>query len=117
MKDVVFSNGTVIPAGTIVVATSTGTHLQEELYKDAADFKPFRFSDVREKGAADAQRQQFHIPAAEYIAFGHGKHAWYVHRTVQPTAFIPVTWLTTQLREMVRCSRSEGDLGVHIAQL
>ncbi|KAI0719015.1 cytochrome P450 monooxygenase [Fomitopsis betulina] len=65
MKDVVLSNGTVIPAGTIV----------EELYKDAAEFKPFRFSDVREKGGADAQRQQFHTPTAEYIAFGHGKHA------------------------------------------
>ena len=117
MKDVVFSNGTVIPAGTIVVATSTGTHLQEELYEDAADFKPFRFSDVREKGGPDAQRQQFHTPAAEYISFGHGYHAWYVHRIVQPTAFIPVTWITIQLWEMVRCSRSEGDLGVHIAQL
>ncbi|EPT03342.1 hypothetical protein FOMPIDRAFT_87777 [Fomitopsis schrenkii] len=75
MKDVVLSNGTVIPAGTIVVATSTGTHLQEELYKDAAEFRPFRFSDVREKGGADAQKQQFHISTAEYIAFGHGKHA------------------------------------------
>ena len=80
MKDVVFSNGTVIPAGTIVVATGTGTHLQEELYEDAAEFKPFRFSDVREKGGADAQKQQFHIPTAEYIAFGHGKHAWCVHQ-------------------------------------
>lgn len=88
MKDVVFSNGTLIPAGTIVVATSTGTHLQEELYEDAAEFKPFRFSDVREKGGADAQKQQFHIPAAEYIAFGHGKHAWYVSRCGDTSMFI-----------------------------
>ena len=81
MKPIVFSNGTVIPTGTMVVATTTGTHLSEELYEDAAEFKPFRFSDVRAKGGDDALRQQFHTSSPDYIPFGHGKHAWYVRNT------------------------------------
>ncbi|KZT73294.1 cytochrome P450 [Daedalea quercina L-15889] len=75
MKPIVFSNGTVIPTGTMVVATTTGTHLSENLYEDAAEFKPFRFSDVRSKGGDDALRQQFHTSSPDYIPFGHGKHA------------------------------------------
>lgn len=73
-----FSNGTVVPSGTIVVATPTGTHLQEALYEHATEFKPFRFSNVREKGDDDAVKQQCHTSSPEFIVFGHGKHAWYV---------------------------------------
>ncbi|TFY52837.1 hypothetical protein EVJ58_g9786 [Rhodofomes roseus] len=75
MKPVAFSNGTVIPVGTMVVATTTGTHLSEKLYEDATEFRPFRFSDVRAKGGDDALRQQFHTSSPDYIPFGHGKHA------------------------------------------
>ncbi|KAH9923621.1 cytochrome P450 [Fomitopsis serialis] len=75
MKPIVFSNGTVIPVGTMVVATTTGTHLNEELYEDATEFKPFRFSEARAKGGDDALRQQFHTSSPDYIPFGHGKHA------------------------------------------
>ena len=78
MKDVVLSNGTLIPAGTLVAATNTGTHLQERFYKDAAQFRPFRFSDMREKGGAEALKQPLHATSPEYVVFGHNKHSWYV---------------------------------------
>ena len=43
MKDVSFSDGTFIPAGTFVVANATDTQLDEANYSNPNEFNPDRF--------------------------------------------------------------------------
>ncbi len=75
MQDVVLADGTFIPAGTLCSVPSYCPHHDEEKYDGANDFKPFRFSDSKEAGST---RQQFVNTSDEFMAFGRGKHAWYV---------------------------------------
>ncbi|KZT02239.1 cytochrome P450 [Laetiporus sulphureus 93-53] len=74
LRDVTFSDGTRIPAGTLVAAAATATHLDGDYYEDPAVFRPFRYSDMR-MDESQRLRQQFVSTSPEYIAFGHGKHA------------------------------------------
>lgn len=74
MKDITLSNGTFLPAGTMLTAPSWHTHTDPENYVDPMVFNPWRFSDMRDKG--DTTRHQFVSTSADYISFGHGKHAW-----------------------------------------
>ena len=76
-KDVTLVDGTVIPKGTFVAAPQSATHLNEEYYPDASTFDPFRFSRAREE-EGQALKHQFVNTSTEFIAFGHGKHAWCV---------------------------------------
>ncbi|KAK6335009.1 hypothetical protein TWF718_010451 [Orbilia javanica] len=67
-----------IPKGTFVTAPATATHFSEDIYgSDAAIWKGFRFSDVREKmeSAEESARLQATATSKEYLAFSHGKHA------------------------------------------
>lgn len=75
MQDVTFSNGTTIPAGTMVVAAATATHMDEGNYANATTFDPWRFSDMREEDG-ESLKHQFVSTSVEYVSFGHGKHAW-----------------------------------------
>lgn len=77
MKDVILSDGTVIPAGTLCGVAAECTHLDEDSYDDAAVFKPFRFADMRED-ESERIKYQYVNTSPEYVAFGHGKHAWFV---------------------------------------
>lgn len=74
MKDVILSDGTVIPAGTLCGVAAECTHLDEDSYDDAAVFKPFRFADMRED-ESERIKYQYVNTSPEYVAFGHGKHA------------------------------------------
>ncbi|EMD34619.1 hypothetical protein CERSUDRAFT_86021 [Gelatoporia subvermispora B] len=73
LKDLHLSDGTHIPAGTIVVAAALPMHSDDEYYPNAAQFDPFRFSKMREDG--EGTKHQFVSTSVEYISFGHGKHA------------------------------------------
>lgn len=77
MKDFTFSDGTFIPAGTIISAASVATHTNEEFYDDAQVFNPWRFSDMRSE-EGEGTKHQMVSTSTEYIAFGHGRHAWCV---------------------------------------
>ncbi|KAI0962094.1 hypothetical protein AcV7_001014 [Taiwanofungus camphoratus] len=74
MKDVTLSDGTFIPAGTIVAAAAVPCHHDEENYVNANAFDPFRFSDKR-MDENERIKHQYVSTSPEYIAFGHGKHA------------------------------------------
>ncbi len=76
-KDVTLVDGTVIPKGTFVAPPQSATHLNEEYYPDANTFDPFRFSRAREAQGQEL-KHQFVNTSTEFIAFGHGKHAWCV---------------------------------------
>ena len=74
LKDLNLSDGTHIPSGTMVVAAASSMHHDDELYPNAAEFDPFRFSNMRQGG--EGTKHQFVSTSVDYIPFGHGKHAW-----------------------------------------
>nr|VWO98890.1 Uncharacterized protein [Ganoderma boninense] len=57
LKDVTLSDGTVLPAGTLVVANSYRMHHDDAHYPNAAAFDPFRFARIRE---ADGEGTKHH---------------------------------------------------------
>ena len=77
MKDVKLSNGTFLPHGTLVSAASYPTHHDEALYPNADVFDPFRFARMR-TAEGEGEKHQMVQTSVDYMAFGHGKHAWYV---------------------------------------
>ena len=75
LKDLTLHDGTFLPKGTVVAAAAQPTHLDDAIYADAGAFDPFRFARMRES-AGEGTKHQFVNTSLEYIAFGHGKHAW-----------------------------------------
>ncbi|KAF8967500.1 cytochrome P450 [Flammula alnicola] len=70
VKDFVFSDGTLIPAGSDMFSNAYGTHYDETLYPSSRHFDGFRF--VHE----DSTKQpQLIKPGTDYQPFGYGKHA------------------------------------------
>lgn len=68
-----------IPAGTNIVCVSQSTHSDAENYANPDIFDPFRFVDMRDAdgdGDGAFNRHQFVSTNPEFIAFGHGRHAW-----------------------------------------
>ena len=75
MKDVTLHDGTRIPKGALVSASSITRHYSDEIYPNAHVFDGFRFSRIRaEEGQGTTN--QFVNTNNDYIVFGHGKHAW-----------------------------------------
>ncbi|KAH8105091.1 cytochrome P450 [Cristinia sonorae] len=77
MKDFTFSDGTFIPKGTIVSATSRATHFDDENYENAQVFDPWRFAKMEKTDSTDtaALRNQFVNARPDMLTFGIGKHA------------------------------------------
>ncbi|KAK0493209.1 cytochrome P450 [Armillaria luteobubalina] len=73
-KDLVFLDGTVVPAGNHITAASYSTHMDEENYEDPLEFKPWRFSDKR-KEAGKGIRHQMVTTSLDYLLFGGGRPA------------------------------------------
>ena len=78
MKDFTFSDGTLIPKGTMLAATIAPVNMDEEIYEDPLTFKPFRFAEARKEAddARDAAKNQMVTTSPQHLQFGHGKHAW-----------------------------------------
>ncbi|KAF9237102.1 cytochrome P450 [Melanogaster broomeanus] len=74
MKDFMFSDGTVIPKGTIVAIASRSTQFDDKIYENADMFDPFRFANMRDEDG-EGVKHQFVSTGPEYLPFGHGKHA------------------------------------------
>ncbi|KAK1228837.1 hypothetical protein PQX77_008104 [Marasmius sp. AFHP31] len=74
LKDFRFSDGTVVPAGVRIEATTYEIHRNEELYPNPNDFVPSRFADMRAK-EGDSMKHQMVTPTLEWVLFGTGKHA------------------------------------------
>ncbi|PBK61873.1 cytochrome P450 [Armillaria solidipes] len=73
-KDFVFSDATVIPAGSHIAVAALCTHLDEENYEDPLEFKPWRFSEKR-KQEGESIRHQMATPSLDFVFFGHGRSA------------------------------------------
>ena len=76
LKDFVFSDGTFIPKGTLIGVATRSVHHDEKFYRNANVFQPFRFAGMHEDDGEDTKGQLVST-TMEYLAFGHGKHAWY----------------------------------------
>ncbi|TBU43931.1 cytochrome P450 [Dichomitus squalens] len=74
IKDVILSDGTVIPAGTRVASNTYGMHFDNAYYPDADKFDPFRFLNIR-KVQGESTKHQLVNTSNDYAAFGVGRHA------------------------------------------
>ena len=79
MKDVVLQDGTRLPRGTMVAVTSYAMHHDTALLSGADTFDPFRFARMRgaEEGPGQGAKHQLTSTSPEFLAFAHGRHAWY----------------------------------------
>jgi cytochrome P450 len=71
-------SGVHIPKGNIVAVPGKNIATDESFYPDADAYKPFRFAEKRKDEEVEyvkRARQAASITSAEYLAFGHGKHA------------------------------------------
>ena len=76
-KDYTFADGTFLPKGTMVGIGVNGVHTDDALYDNALEFEPFRFVNT-ERADGEGAKHRFVSTGPDYLAFGHGKHAWYV---------------------------------------
>lgn len=73
-----FKDGTVIPRGSTVCGNVVALHQ----WSEKEEFDGFRFSkSVEESGG---KQPQMVSTGTEYLAFGHGRHAWYVLLLLPP---------------------------------
>ncbi|KAF7378406.1 Cytochrome P450 monooxygenase 51 [Mycena sanguinolenta] len=73
-KDFSFSDGTTVPAGTLLAVPIFAEHHDEVNYSNAEVFDPFRFSRMREQDGEENKHQMV-TPTLEYMTFGLGRHA------------------------------------------
>jgi cytochrome P450 len=92
MKDFTFSDGTVLPQGTIVAVAFQATRLDNGVYDNADKFDPFRFANMREEDGDDA-KHSFVSTNPDYLAFGHGRHAWYECLSISTSYFHDVVFI------------------------
>lgn len=78
MKDITLRDGTVVPRGTTIIATTYDIHHNSAKYENPDVFDPFRFSRVRADSEEERVKNQLVNTSVDYMPFGHGKHAWYV---------------------------------------
>ncbi|KAJ7760789.1 cytochrome P450 [Mycena olivaceomarginata] len=74
MKDFTFSDGTTVPAGTLIGVAILSEHHDETNYTNAGVFDGFRFSRMREQ-AGEGIKHQMVTPTPDYLFFGLGRHA------------------------------------------
>ncbi|KAF9067169.1 cytochrome P450 [Rhodocollybia butyracea] len=72
LRDFTFSDGTVVPAGTIVAVASQALHYDGAYYEDPETFKPFRFSNLREQEGESLKHQMAAVDPA-FVVFGGGR--------------------------------------------
>jgi cytochrome P450 len=80
VKDFNFSDGTFIPAGTVLSLPMYATHHDEANYSSPDVFDPYRFSRLREEcgdGSGGAKYQMV-ASGTENLTWGLGRHVWYV---------------------------------------
>lgn len=74
VKGVTFSNGQYVPPGVVMVVPAREIHFDSRVYDNPDVFDPLRFYTMRANGV----NEQFANTSTSYVAFGLGKHAWYV---------------------------------------
>jgi cytochrome P450 len=76
--DFTFSDGTFIPAGTVVSVCSDSVQLDPQTYEDPLRFDGFRFVKMKERAVLQGYPdKKFDMATAnsETVSFGQGRHA------------------------------------------
>ena len=76
--DYAFSDGTFIPAGTILGVSTSSVHLDPQTYEDPLKFDGFRFVKMKERADLDGlPDRKFDMVTinSDFVAFGQGRHA------------------------------------------
>ncbi|KAJ7097132.1 cytochrome P450 [Mycena belliarum] len=93
-----FSDGTVVPAGSFINATSRVEHFSPANYEDPDDFDGFRFSKLREEREQNEGQAVFNkhmvTTSVEHLSFGHRTH-------VCPGRFLAAMQLKAMLAHIV----------------
>ncbi|KAJ8079815.1 hypothetical protein PM082_016637 [Marasmius tenuissimus] len=74
LRDFAFSNGTVVPAGTMIAISPSALHFDVGQYSNPFEFDGFRSYKQREE-EGESIKHQMVTPQTNYIAFGIGRHA------------------------------------------
>ncbi|GJJ15197.1 hypothetical protein Clacol_009473 [Clathrus columnatus] len=74
LKDFTFSDGTLIPKGSLLSVANRPIHRDEEKYPNGDKFDGFRFARIRAEDGLNTTHQ-FVNTSPDYIPFGHGRHA------------------------------------------
>jgi cytochrome P450 len=74
MKSFTFSNGVTLPAGATLATAGGAIQYDDAIYPNAKEFRPFRFSELREREGESAKLHSVNT-SPEYLVFGHGEHA------------------------------------------
>ncbi|KAF7360218.1 Cytochrome p450 [Mycena venus] len=74
LKDFTFSDGSTVPAGTLVGIPVLAEHHDEANYPGGCEFDPFRFSRMREQAGQGTKHQMVSL-SADFLSFGIGRHA------------------------------------------
>ncbi|KAM7187065.1 Cytochrome P450 [Naviculisporaceae sp. PSN 640] len=91
-------NGVSIPPGTRIAFPTLHMQLDFDLYTDAGQLDPFRFSRPAEEHRNGERRQDLmYTPTPGFLAFGYGRKAcpgrWYVSQTLkQALAYLVVNY-------------------------
>ncbi|KAK0448923.1 cytochrome P450 [Desarmillaria tabescens] len=72
-EDFIFSDGTIVPAGSHIAVAALSTHVDEKNYEDPLQFRPWRFSERKQEGGGI--HQQMVTPSLDYVLFGIGRSA------------------------------------------
>ncbi len=75
METLRFSDGTVIPAGSLV-SPAFGAHFDSAYYQDPLTFDPTRFMEGTSAHKSEAGGMV--NTSSHFLPFGHGKHTWLV---------------------------------------
>ncbi|KAI0727700.1 cytochrome P450 [Fomitopsis betulina] len=77
MKDITFSDGTTVPAGSYI-SSPFCVHYDEEFYPDPMKFDPTRhMNETLSNGMANNSSGMFRTNS-HYLVFGHGKYPWFL---------------------------------------
>ncbi|KAJ7461749.1 cytochrome P450 [Mycena galericulata] len=74
VKDFTFSDGSTVPAGTLVGVPVLAEHHSAANYPDGDVFDPFRFARMREE-VGEGIKHQMVTPSPDFLVFGLGRHA------------------------------------------
>ncbi len=82
LDEYTFSDGTTLPAKTVVAVAVSVVHEDEHAYEDSRTFDGFRFSKKVLLDEEDSRwMHRMTTPSPSYLAFGRGQHLWYVSFT------------------------------------
>ncbi|PPQ77970.1 hypothetical protein CVT26_005275 [Gymnopilus dilepis] len=74
LQDFTFSNGITVPAGSYLGVPTYATHMDDQNYETAHEFRGFRFAEMRDE-EGEGLKHQFVALNPTYLAFGAGRHA------------------------------------------